>query len=207
MKSVGYPNLPKNPKDVVFDLDDFQLSVEDISLGYLFYLKGEYPKFKVTLFTIPGRCTQKFLDEVCKHDWIQLAVHGWRHGTNYECAEWTEKECHAALDRAEAFEVFTTGFKAPGWQISDECYEALLKRGYWVADQGYNNDRRPVELPAYLLSHPWCIHGHTWDIQTDDPLQRNGIRQLREERGLKFTPETNFYFIDDVIHSKYPQII
>ena len=51
-----YPDLPNKPKDVVLDLDDFQFTlnkdgkVGDFSLGYLFYLKSKFPKFKVTVF-------------------------------------------------------------------------------------------------------------------------------------------------------------
>ena len=91
---------------------------------------------------------------------------------------------------------------SPGWQISNGCYEALLEKGYWVADHVYNDDRRPKELPVYKLDHPWCIHGHTWDIMGVSRDQQNGIRQMIEERGLKFTEDTNFHFIDDIIYDR-----
>jgi hypothetical protein len=195
-----YPNLPKDPEDVICDFDDMQMSTRDLSLAYLYYLKGRYPKFKATLFTIPARCTESFLNELSKIEWLQLAVHGWDHHDNYECSKWTKEECHEALEKAEKTRAFVLGFKAPGWQISDGCYQALIERGYWVADQAYNNNRRPAELNAYLLTHPWCVHGHTWDIRTDDPLQRNGIRQMIEERSLSFTPDTKFHYISELFN-------
>jgi len=205
---MSYPDLPNKPTDVVFDLDDFQFTlrngtVGDVSLGYLFYLKYLFPKFKVTLFAIPALCSSSVLRRVGSLGWVELAVHGWKHETNYECNEMTKEQCLELLNKVEEQygDIFVKGFKAPGWQISDGCYDALLEKGYWVADHTYNEDRRPKELPAYTLAHPWCIHGHTWDIQTPQVDQRNGIRQLIEERGLgeKLTQETNFHFISEVI--------
>jgi len=205
---MSYPELPDKPENVVFDLDDFQFTlnngqVGDLSLAYLYYINSQFPMFKCTLFAIPNRCNPYILEEVAKHDWIELAVHGWQHDTNYECAEMTKEEALELLDNVETAygDIFVKGFKAPGWQISDGVYEALLERGYWVADHIYNEDRRPKELPAYTLAHPWCIHGHTWDIQGVPLDQQNGIRQMIEERGLleKWTPETKFHFISEVI--------
>jgi len=203
-----YPELPKEPTDVVFDLDDFQFTtnngrVGDLSIAYLYYLKAHFPKFKATLFTIPNRCPPGSLDGIAALDWIELGVHGWMHDNNYECSEITKEECYKILEDTEKRhpKCFVEGFKAPGWQISDGCYEALLENECWVADHTYNDDRRPAELPVYKLDHPWCIHGHTWDIQGVPVNQQNGIRQLIEERGLNFTPETNFHFISEVVES------
>jgi len=203
-----YPNLPNKPKDAVVDFDDHQMTlnngrVGDLSLAYLFYLKHLFPKFKATLFAIPARCSPHILKEINKLGWIELAVHGWEHNDNYECSKWTKEECLMNLSKVETQfgDIFVKGFKAPGWQISDGCYEALLQAGYWVADHVYNDNRRPKELPVYKLDHPWCIHGHTWDIQGVPLDQQNGIRQMIEERGLceKLTQETNFHFISEII--------
>jgi len=204
---MSYPEIPVKPEDVVFDLDDFQMTrnqhgqVGDLSLGYLFYLKSLYPNFKITLFAIPNRCTPEILAQIKSLGWIHFGVHGWQHDTNYECAEMTKDEALAMLSRVEMQygDIYEKGFKAPGWQIGTPVYEALLERGYWVADHVYNDDRRPQELPVYKLDHPWCIHGHTWDIEGVPEDQRNGIRQLIEERGLDFTPETRFHFISEVV--------
>ena len=199
---MSYPHLPENPTDVVFDLDDAQCSSKDYALGFLFYLKGIYPKLKITLFAIPARCTPSFLKALDALDWVELAVHGYDHNSNYESLEWSLEQALESLEYAERLGHFVKGFKAPGWQISDATYQALLQKGYWVADQDYNNDRRPKELPCYLLSHPWCVHGHTWSINTPDPLQQNGIEQLLA-RGLEFTPETNFHFISEIINTEW----
>jgi len=39
-------------------------------------------------------------------------------------------------------------------------YEALLENNYIVADQSYNDKRRPKSLKRYLLDKPYKIHSH-----------------------------------------------
>lgn len=196
---MSWPIIPKN---VVFDLDDAQNRAT--ALSELFYLKDLYPKFKCTLFAIPDRCSEQLLSIYHELDWLELAVHGWNHHSNWEAEKWTKEECLDALNRAEEkYPHFVKGFKAPGWKISDGCYQALLEREYWVADNVYNDARRPAELPAYLLNHPWCIHGHTWNILGVPKDQQNGIYQLIYERELKFDNETEFHFVSEIIEEEY----
>jgi predicted deacetylase len=60
-------------------------------------------------------------------------------------------------------EFFVQGFKAPGWQISDPCYQVLLERGWWVADQHLEDQRRPPGLRTYFYEDGnW--HGHIQDV-------------------------------------------
>lgn len=54
----------------------------------------------------------------------------------------------------------TKGFKAPGWQISQPMYDILLKYGYWVADQHYNDNRRPKELKVHFPTEYHYHIGH-----------------------------------------------
>ena len=111
------------------------------------------PNFKATLFAIPGEMTYE-LCEWCyaNKSWIELAVHGIFHSDNYECNELTKEEFESRMnDMSPMLDTyFVKGFKAPGWQISDGIYEWLVENGWWVADQSYNNNRRPLELPAYM---------------------------------------------------------
>lgn len=141
------------------------------------------PAFKVTLFAIPGEMTAE-LAEWCyaNRSWVELAVHGFYHRDNYECEKMTYEEFDELIEffRPMLDRYFVKGFKAPGWQISDEVYEWLSNNGWWVADQAYNTDRRhriSITMPAYVNNNgvfypenygklgekveAW--HGHTWD--------------------------------------------
>ena len=162
------------------------------------------PNFKVTLFAIPGEMTYELL-EWCKANrgWVELAVHGITHSSNYECSEMEYED----IDRIMAFfkpmldDYFVKGFKAPGWQISDAWYLWLKDNGYWVADQSYNNNRR-LMIPAYVNNNgnfsangnpveAW--HGHTWDCVG------NGIYESYQEVERLVKNATDFKFISEVL--------
>lgn len=142
---------------IILDLDDF--CEDNNGLDMLFQLRAKVPGFKVNLFTIPGRCSYPFLAAVREIDWIDMIPHGHAHQTSRECERWSYGRSIEYLDWVEQFGM-TKGFKAPGWQISDGMYEALVEFDFWVADQAYNNHRRPPELRAYILDEPWKVHGH-----------------------------------------------
>ena len=109
---------------------------------------------------MPGKGSYEFWDSI--PDWLELAVHGWLHPSPYECQDWSADYLNAVLDEDVIQRFFVDGFKAPGWQISDGCYEALLGRGWWVADQHLEDERRPAGLPTYFYEDGnW--HGHIQD--------------------------------------------
>lgn len=149
--------LPSNT--AIVDLDDFHES--NHSLEQLLDLRARLPGFRVTLFTIPANCSDDFLSFIRDRygDWVDLVPHGWQHLTSRECQHWTVAQMRRYLDTIEPLKL-TRGFKAPGWQISQGCYEALAERGYWVADHVDNAARRPAGLAAYLLDSPIKVHGH-----------------------------------------------
>jgi hypothetical protein len=206
-------------ENVIVDFDDMENKYDRNGLNFLFYWKAKYPKFKVNMFAIPGRMTKGFIDLLKPHmDWIDLCVHGWEHNDNFEVLKWDEYKANLYLQRTEDLGAFSKVFKAPGWQItfpqpynenpdpakpvnSDPqlVYRVLKERGYIVADQGYNDGKRPEGLKVYPTSHPWIVHGHTWDINVADPAGRNGMRQYEEEHGVPWDENTNFHFIKDVI--------
>ena len=144
----------------VLDLDDAYPGNDRMDL--LRNLRRQVPGLKVTLFAIPGRCTREWVASM--PPWVELVPHGWMHETNRECQRWTSGEMQLALVSAVRTGFTVRGFKAPGWQISDGCYAELAARGCWVADQPYNNHRRPPGLRSYLLGDPPAgvhqIHGH-----------------------------------------------
>lgn len=172
----------------IVDMDDFCEPNNDLHL--LFQLRARRPGFKVNLFTVPGRCTFSFLQEVRKLDWIDMIPHGWLHPTPRECEHWTYEQSVDYLDWLED-QGYTRGWKAPGWMISQPMYQALQEFGYWIADQAYNNHRRPPGLRAYILDSPNKIHGHigNWGGQNANALELifDQVAALRGE--FKFIKE------------------
>lgn len=151
--------LVANLKKLTFIVDADDFCEENHDLERLMHIKSKVPNFKITLFTIPGLCSKKFLKEIKKLDWIDMVPHGWLHPTPLEAQNWSYKESLDYLERIEPLGL-TKGFKAPGWQISDGMYKALQEKGYWVADQPYNNERRPKELKVFLHERPDNLHFH-----------------------------------------------
>lgn len=201
---------------IVWDADDFAANhvISDAcqshdcrdKLDEFHYANGN---FKATLFTIPSQMTYELLDWCeANSSWVELAVHGFTHDSNYECDKMTYEECDALMDKySDMFEAyFVKGFKAPGWQISDGVYEWLKDNGWWVADQSYNNDRRPKELRAYVNDNgrfyatdtPIArefkgLHYHTWDCVG------NGVYELSDQIKQDIKDETEFRFVSEVL--------
>lgn len=206
---------------MVIDFDDFGCNhvISDAcqshdcreKLDALHYIN---PAFKVTLFAIPGEMTAE-LAEWCKANegWVELAVHGFYHTDNWECEkmtyDWFDKQIkffQPMLDR-----YFVKGFKAPGWQISDDVYRWLSDHGWWVADQAYNNSRRTGALPVYLnQSGEFFVvtphksqavdawHGHTWDVGTVGS-EPNGIYESFDQVKSLVEGAQEFKFISEVL--------
>ena len=145
---------------MVFDWDDFFEHNHKYEL--LLQLKSLRPDFRCTMFAVPGLGSLEFWSDV--PDWIELAVHGWEHPDPYECAVWSHGRMEALLDEPIVQEFFVEGFKAPGWQISDDCYRVLQERGWWVADHWDNNARRPIGIDAHVVGGPDHWHGHIQDV-------------------------------------------
>ncbi len=148
--------------------------------GLLEALHVRNPAFAVTLFTIPAHCSLPWLERKLQVPWMRLVPHGWRHGTSRECEAWSYDTSRRYLDAVEPLGM-ERGFKAPGWQISDGMYRALLDRGWWVADQHYNDARRPAGLRVF---HPGAHHYHVG--QWGEGKNANEIgRYLDELAGMK----------------------
>ena len=94
----------------LLDFDDFFES--NNALDCLFQLRAAVPNFRVNLFTIPGRCTMGFLNEVRTLDWIDMIPHGYMHPHSRECEHWTYQQALDYLDYLEPLGL-TRGFKAP----------------------------------------------------------------------------------------------
>lgn len=187
---------------IVFDSDDFGTNhvISDMCQSHdcrdqldKFHLTN--PNFRATLFAIPGEMTPELL-EWCEanKNWIELAVHGFFHQSNYECEKMTYEEMSWQMQRFKPMiEIsFVKGFKAPGWQISDACFEWLYDNGWWVADQSYNDTRRPPGLKVYKIEDSG-LHTHTWDCVG------NGIYELEDQIIDKIKNETEFKFVSEML--------
>jgi hypothetical protein len=166
--------------------------------------------FKATLFAIPSQMTYELL-EWCRANsqWIELAVHGIGHTSNYECDKMTYEEFDTAIAPFLGMieDYFVTGFKAPGWQVSDDIYRWLIDHDWWVADQAYNNTRRPPGLFSYIndngnfytnigdgdIPQFKGLHYHTWDCVG------NGVYELSDQIKQDISNETEFKFISEVL--------
>lgn len=135
-----------------------------------------------TLFTIPGLCSRDFILRVKQIPWIDMVPHGWMHPHPRECEKWTYEESLQYLERIASLGL-TKGFKAPGWQISDGMYRALEDCGYWVADQHYNDKRRPeglkVAYPGYKqhfhIGHMGGFNENEIEIYLPDLMRMEGF--------------------------------
>lgn len=198
----------KNMENVIFDLDDLAMQPERNCLEDLVLLKHEYPKLKVTLFAIPyygGVDQSVFFHQIVDNfgDWIELAVHGWDHHSNFECSQWDYKTATDKIREALEMNCFVPGFKAPGWQISRDTYMACKNLGVWVADHKVsaytesvpNSQRRPSKLKYYEIDHPWMVHGHTWECEG------NGLETIM--KNVPWNQDTEFHFISDYIKEEY----
>ncbi|MFA5013915.1 MAG: hypothetical protein WC549_00040 [Actinomycetota bacterium] len=198
---------------VIADFDDFEDNFQKNGLSILFYWRSKYPGFKATLFTIPAKTSVEMIDLLKPHsDWLELGVHGFSHNSNFECLYWDEKQTNNFLDYVEFIGGFVKVFKAPGWEITypqpynelpnsekpvnsnpQLVYNILMQRGYVVADQHYNWDKRPQGLKTYCTCHPWQVHGHTWKMENGEP---NGLEQI-EQAGVPWNDKSEFYFISE----------
>jgi hypothetical protein len=185
-------------EDAVPEFDDYGDS--NNGLNYLYLIKSKFPSFKCTLFAVPfwERRNQRRFLELSKTDWIQFGIHGEVHPHPREMQNWTEEKVNNLLDEIEEWNIYEKLWRSPGWQISDATYKVLNERGYICADQHYNKHRRPEGLKTYCTCHPWMVHGHIQDINNDNPIYRNGLRQFIEEHGLPFNQDTNFHFVTGI---------
>ncbi len=179
---------------MIFDADDFHDSNHRLDL--LERLREINPRFCMTAFAVPAFTSAEFAASL--PEWIELVPHGWDHGgldchDAYEASEWTYEE---AIDVLLALpEWFEEGWKSPGWQISDGTYQALDELGWWIADQHYNDERRPPTLRVHCEGDGDHLHTHIQDVCG------NGLREswLRIQR--RVDQAEYFQFISEVVQA------
>lgn len=190
---------------ICFDSDDFGCNyvISDMCQSHdcrdqldKFHIAN--PNFKATLFAIPGEMTQELINWcVGNKSWVELAIHGLYHSSNYECSEMTYEQFDNAFNAMSDngfFRFFVKGFKAPGWQISDGVRMWLDNHGYWLADHIDNTDKRELipSLKTYIIGDN-SYHTHTWNCVG------NGIYELESDILERIKNETDFRFASEMV--------
>ena len=183
----------------IVNADDFHEDNNRFDL--LHQIKQKLPNFKITMFTIPGLCSLQWSKWVFSdYPWIEMVPHGWKHPHPRECESWTFNETMIYLDLISKIPYYVHGFKAPGWQISGGTYKALDATGYWVADQEYNDWRRPFGLKSYVLTHDdpdvKKMHFHVQNVCG------NGLEESLDQI-MSLDPDEEFMFVSEYIKVKY----
>jgi hypothetical protein len=146
---------------VTFDWDDHH--EHNNAMPWMLELRQINPAFRATLFSVPALGSKTFWRS--HPDWIEIAWHGLYHRDPYECLEWdadTMDDYLYVLERQENSPCRL--WKAPGWQINPDIYSVLLRRGWAVADQHLEDDRRPRGLPVYFYEDGGNWHGHVQNV-------------------------------------------
>lgn len=188
-------------KHLVWDADDFGCNhvISDMCQSHdcrdvLLQFRQANPKFKATLFAIPGEMTPELLGWTqLNSEWVEICSHGFFHQSNYECEKLSYDDFDFFMSEfKDVTKHFTKGFKAPGWQISDDIYKWLLDNGYWVADQPVNKDRRPKGLKVYEVGEN-SSHHHTWNCVG------NGVYEQFELIMDRIAGIKDFKFVSEVV--------
>jgi hypothetical protein len=189
--------VKKSKRSVVLDFDD--LCDENDDLDTLKRLKERDYGFKVTLFAIPTRCSDKLLKRYAGCDWIQLGIHGWRHA-RHECLAWTSEETEEKLFKSFGiYPDFAQVFKAPNWEICDEVYAGCKKKNVAVADHIRNIIIMPSDMPHYIYNlrlrndKYQRMHGH---IQA---FMNTGLAEAYDSTWSKIKLGTPYLFVSDVV--------
>ncbi len=168
------------------------------------------PAFKTTLFAIPGEMTPELIKWCdANKNWVELAVHGFYHTSNYECEKMSYEQFDFYMEELGGVieDFFVKGFKAPGWQISDDAFRWLMEHDWWVADQGYNDARRPSGLKAYVNYNgrfaawdgSWADVDEAWHGHTHDHGVDNGIYATFDHVKQLVVNANSFQFVSEVL--------
>lgn len=196
---------------MVFEFDDFGCNheISDMCQSHdcrdaLTLLKQANEGFKVTLFSIPDQMTPELFSWANNNkSWVELAWHGFGHYSNYECEKMTYLDMDLQYDFYKSFVdmSFSDIFRAPGWQISTEAMQWLKDHDWIIADQGYNDGRRPEGMKAYVNydgvfkvagQEVPAHHGHTWNCVG------NGIYETLDYLKELVSTTTEFKFVSEL---------
>jgi hypothetical protein len=195
------------------DLDDFCEEYMTAERWQLLHdLRAIYSDFKVTMFTIPGKSSPRWLRWVkSEFPWIEMAVHGTTHENQ---GEWlvSGEEALRKIEWVFNDQIYTRGFKAPWWKISAEADHALRTAGFWVAtnktnkfaDPGnplnYQYDTGDEVLPDIHYKHPFfdTWHGHVQSQKQYTHSNPNGLEDIFHLIADAWHSQARFGFISEL---------
>jgi hypothetical protein len=117
------------------------------------------------------------------------------HPDPHEAEHWNYLDAVKVLARKPLR--FTNGFKAPGWQISDDTYRAIRDFGWWVADHWENDLRRPAGIRAHVIQPEYPDNGH-WHGHIPN-VCGNGIEETFDVLLPRVVEAESFQFISEVV--------
>ena len=180
---------------MIFDTDDLYEGHDRIDL--LLRLKAANPAFHMTAFCVQGLGTQEYWDSL--PDWIECAAHGEFHPDSREAEHWSYEKAREVMMCTPRR--LRGGWKSPGWQISDGTYEVLCEFGWWVADQPYNDGRRPPGLRCHRLDDFDHVHTHVMDWGS------NGLNESWPYLLDRVERAESFQLISEVVRPWHPSAV
>lgn len=181
-------------RPVVFDVDDF--SDQWNCLPELDLLKKRYPEFRCTAFAIPNKCSRTLLKEVeLRGDWLDIAPHGINHEPNEEM-KYIRPQALAGFYKNLDFDLWTRGFRPPGWYLNSDVIRVCNELGMWVAL--HYRDRKEY---GYQCKHGYYAcedrlpywHAHSHDVCG------NGIQTDLKMLLSRWPVQQEFSFVSDAI--------
>lgn len=178
---------------LTFDTDDVWEGHDRLDL--LVDLKLANPLFRMTAFAVPGRGSDEYWESL--PDWISVAAHGWLHPDAHEAQNWTYEEALEVLLCTPLR--FVELWKSPGWLISEGTYRACDELGWAIADQRYNDHRRPFGIRTHCEGEGNHVHTHV------DNVCGNGLEETFPELLAKVEAATSFDLIVDIAKPWIPE--
>jgi hypothetical protein len=198
---------------VALSLDDF--SVANNRMDLLLKLKEHFPKFKVSLFTVPVDEKQDWgvyqnRKEALKLikdnlDWMQLIPHGYKHrGSEFRNADYRyfKEVTLPAIEKAFKDDglPYEKGFKAPHWRWSPGVVKALDEEGWWLATdprqpnaprtKTYYDFSHGIDEPFWTSIRDLQLHGHIYGTRNDLGVCMKNLLKL--PRDTEFVYVTNY---------------
>lgn len=187
-------------KPIVFDLDDFCEEIMKPEFwGLLFTLRDIYPRLKITMFTVPLKCSESWLRRVTEdYDWLELHYHGSDHEDRHE---WLNK-IHVDFPFGE---FFYKGFKAPWWRMGQRTADVFNDKGFVLSSMAgyfdvngpkiyrFNSGREIIPSVQYEGSRYCTMHSHVQPMKMGD-----GLPQIFDKVAHAYPRDSEFVFISEL---------
>lgn len=185
---------------MIFDTDDLYEGHDRLDL--LHQLKDANPLFRMTAFTIPSLASDDYVESLPA--WIEVVPHGDLHGDpptdGGEWKNWSYERTWEFIYTIQARSPrWQRGAKAPGWQISDEALEAFADAEWWVADQSYNDGRRPYGLRVHREGDGDHLHTHVQNVCG------NGLEEIWPQIVARVTAAKSFQLVSECVSPWIPE--